>query len=136
MKPVVYSIALGTVVLLGAGCSGDSDSASSAPAPAAPSANVSMAAPAPTAPAVVPPPGQAAPAASITPAAAPTVGVTPELTPIQDAVRVFEEKNGRMPDNVEELVSSGIIKELPKLPPDKLYYIDHGTKQVKIGSNP
>lgn len=59
--------------------------------------------------------------------------VEPELKPIQMAIQSFEAQNKRMPMNVEELVSSGAIQSLPPPPAGKIYFIDQGTKRIRLG---
>lgn len=126
------------VILVGSGCSDTDSDASSNPAPAAVAAKVNVSTPAPVSQPVTPPPAGAAAASAetATPETAPSRGISPELNPIQSAIQLFEAKNGRMPNNVAELVDAGLIQQLPKLPPGRIYYIDHATKQVKIGSDP
>ncbi len=58
----------------------------------------------------------------------------PELKPIQNAIESFQAQNKRMPMHVDELVSSGAIPALPKPPPGKIYFIDQGTKRIRLGS--
>lgn len=133
MKSFFNVLALGAAVVMVAGCS-DSESDSAAPAPVP--AKVDMSGPQLGGGATPPPTASVPVNTATTPAATPTEGVTPELTPIQNAIQAFEVKNGRMPANVAELVESGFMQQLPKLPPGRIYYIDHATKQVKIGSDP
>lgn len=118
--------------MIAAGCSDDSKDAlpaANTPAPASVGVGNATPAPAVTAPTGAPVAGQPATAATSEP-------VEPQLAPIQSAIQAFEEQNKRMPANVQELVESGAVKNLPPLPPGKLYYIDHATKKVKIGSGP
>jgi hypothetical protein len=118
--------------LFAVGCSDDSKDA--LPAVKAPeAASVGVSAPAPVAPAPGAP--QAGQPAAPT-AVASSEPSEPQLAPIQSAIQAFEEQNKRMPQNVQELVESGAMKNLPPLPAGKIYYIDHATKKVKIGGGP
>jgi hypothetical protein len=72
----------------------------------------------------------------VTTAAATAEPVEPQLAPIQIAIQSFEQQNKRMPLNIQEMMDAGILKDLPPPPPGKLYYIDHATKKVKLGSGP
>jgi len=124
-----YLLSLVMAALLLAGCGGGSEDAELSAVPMAPSGDVSIGAvtePVPAGPAI---PGQ-------TTGAAPSEAVEPQLAPIQIAIQTFEQQNKRMPVNVEEMVAAGILKNLTPPPAGKLYYIDHATKQVKMGSDP
>lgn len=126
---LLYVTAAAGLIL--AGCSDEKENAPVAPAPAPAAAKVDVGAK----PSVTPPGG--APQTTAAPvAAANSEPSEPQLAPVQSAIQAFEEQNKRMPANVQELVDSGAMKNLPPLPTGKIYYIDHATKKVKIGSGP
>jgi hypothetical protein len=56
------------------------------------------------------------------------------LYQLQQATQQFQAKNSRDPEKVEELLSSGILKELPKDPYNGSFYIDSATGEVKTTS--
>jgi len=122
MKLPAFIFCIG--LLAAVGCSDPEPELPQAPAPA-PAPDVSVA-PTPTA-------NSAAPVAGQPPAQAPS-DVEPELKPVQMAIQSFESQNKRMPMNVDELLSSGAIQSLPKLPPGKMYFIDHGTKRIRVAN--
>ena len=123
-----FVLVLSVVSLVLAGCSGGEDDAlpSAAPAPAG-GADVGVA---------TAPPSLGTPEPGATTAPATAEPVEPQLAPIQIAIQTFEQQNKRMPLNVQEILDTGILKDLPPPPPGKLYYIDHATKKVKLGSGP
>ncbi len=48
---------------------------------------------------------------------------------------LFKEKTGRYPDSLDELVSYGLLKNIPKEPFGGYYYIDKADNSVKSSSN-
>jgi hypothetical protein len=128
MKSYLIACTLAVALIVGAGCSEQSaDETVVAPIAAPVSVDIGAASQ-PTAVAVASQTGEVT-------GPAPKESTMPELAPIQSAIQTFETQNKRMPINVHELVESGAIK-LPPLPAGQIYYIDHATKQIKIGGGP
>jgi hypothetical protein len=121
-----YTMAMAVVL---AGCSdGDSGDALAVQAPPPVVAGVELNAQ----PAIAAPPAAAAP---LVPAGG-SAALPPELAPVQQGLEAFKAQHNRLPNNVEEMVEKKIIAQLPPLPVDKIYFIDHDTGRVMISSGP
>ncbi|MCD6051526.1 MAG: hypothetical protein K0Q55_2935 [Verrucomicrobia bacterium] len=121
----VLTVAAGVL----AGCGGREDAdtlAVHAPPPPAPGVEIA------TQPVVETKPAEAAP---VVPSGG-TSALPPELAPVQQGLEAFKAQHNRLPNNVEEMVEKKIIPALPKLPVDKIYFIDHDTGRVMISSGP
>ncbi len=126
MKP--YLLFVLTVSFGLAGCGGSKEEA---PLPSAPPAPASVDI------------GAAVPAAAVQPTADTSLveggikeEVLPQLAPVQKGIEAFKAKHGRLPNNVFEMVEAGVIAELPKLPPNKIYYMDHDKGTVHVATGP
>jgi hypothetical protein len=51
---------------------------------------------------------------------------------LDQAIKAFQAENGRSPKNLEELVSSGAINEIPPAPRGMKYDYDPATGRVKV----
>ncbi len=56
------------------------------------------------------------------------------LKSLKQAIQMFQATEGRLPDNLQEVVSEGYIRGLPKMPKGKTLSYDPATGQVSIQS--
>lgn len=100
-------------------------------APRVPPAPVAM----PKQEAALPPTDTPAPV-SDSPATGTPAPVPAALMPVQEGIEAFKVKFGRLPVSVQEMVDKKILTQLPPLPSNKMYVVDHETGQVRVTGNP
>ncbi len=140
MRPSLNFLASVAVAsLLFTGCGGkDKDESSSAPAPKPPKKEMPKDLTAPTAGDAAPPP--APDAAAVTAPAQPAAAASTEgEAPSQDVVKTilgalqsYVIANSKNPKDLDELVRSGYLKQIPPAPPGKKIVFDPARLDVKL----